>query len=69
VVDGGGAAASHDSEAIGVTTAHFTLQNPPPPPKEVEFVLPQAMTEVTVAIAAKVMQVAKKNARDLKRKM
>ena len=36
---------------------------------EVQFVLPQAMTEVTVAIAAKIMQEAKKNARELKRKM
>ncbi len=60
-VDGRVFAASHDSEAIGVTTA---------PLQEVEFVLLQVMTEVTVAIAAKIMQAAKKkNARDLKRKM
>jgi hypothetical protein len=43
--------------------------NPPPPPPVVEFVLPQAMTEVTVAIAAKIMQEAKKNAREHKKRM
>ncbi len=33
--------------------------NPPPPPPGMEFVLPQAITDVTVAIAAQIMQAAK----------
>jgi hypothetical protein len=45
------------------------LMNPPPPPPLVEFVLPQAMTDVTVAIAAKIMQEAKKKAREQKKRM
>ncbi len=69
VGDGGGASVSQDSVSIEGTTTHLNLHNPSPPPKEVEFVLPQVMREVTVAMAAKIMKVAKKNARDLKRKL
>jgi hypothetical protein len=47
----------------------WILMNPPPPPPLVQFVLPQAMTDVTVAIAAKIMQEAKKNAREQKKRM
>jgi hypothetical protein len=45
------------------------LMNPPPPPPLVEFVLPQAMTDVTVAIAAQIMQAAKKMLASKKKRM